>query len=72
MDHMKKIHQQNRFNFNFSIVSANLIQIDQLVTEIQNFGNDERLILYINLLRKVRPISITVLQQNSSRFLLYV
>ena len=40
----------NRFIFNFTLLSANLIQIDSLVTEIQNSGKDVRLILYsINL-----------------------
>ena len=55
MDEMKKKYcQENRFTFNFTIVSANLIQIRSLVTEKQNFGKDVRLILYnINLLRKI-------------------
>ena len=51
---MKKYHQQNRLQFNLTIVLTNLIQIGLLVTKMQNFRKDVRLILYtINLLRKV-------------------
>ena len=50
----KKYHQRNCFIFNSTIVSANLIQIGSLVTEIQKFDEDVRLILYNNnLLRKL-------------------
>ena len=50
----KKFNQQNCFIINFTIVSANLIQIGSLVTEIQNFRKDVRLLLYnIYLFRKV-------------------
>ena len=65
----KKILSTKSFVFNFTIVSANLIQIGSLVTEIQNYGKDVRLILYnINLLQKLWPISKTALQQNSFIF----
>ena len=55
MDQMKKkYHQQNRFILNYTILSANLIQIGSLVIEIHNFGKVVSLILYnINLLRKI-------------------
>ena len=45
-NYARKYHQQNYFLFHFTIVSTNLIQIGALVTEIQNFGKDLRLILY--------------------------
>ena len=54
MDQIKNYHKKNRFIYNFIIVSANLIQIGSLATEIQYFRKEVHLILYdINLLRKV-------------------
>ena len=47
MDQMKKYTTNKIVLFCFfTILSANFIQIGSLVTEIQNFGNDVRLILY--------------------------
>ena len=54
MDRIKKLPSTKLFILNFIIVSANLIQVGLLVTDLQNFGKDVRLISYnINLLRKV-------------------
>ena len=49
----KKYYQYDCFIFYFTLISTNLSQVGSLVTEIQSFGKDVRLILYnINLLQK--------------------
>ena len=39
-------------HFNFTIVWENLVPIDSLVTEIQNFGENVYSILFINLFER--------------------
>ena len=52
----KKCRLQNRFAFNFTIVWENLVKIDSLVTEIQNFAENIFSFIWYQFIRRMWPI----------------